>query len=235
MTRTREENARDEMNASAQRASVVSAIVEGRTVSGMILNRFMDSDQDLDTFMESLMGDPLPGTTVDAEDGFITFNGTTFDAAIFCAGVEERYRQVRDERNGEILNAFGEPDFITGEGYSWHIIRSKEAAKVAGSYGHTAVATYWGELEYGSENKGRVWAVMFDETSRAMITMAALSKSAQGQSSSWIADCHVTGFCNKNSFEDYRAEIEEFCDVMDLVVYPNHMGVQLDLDDTPEP
>ncbi|MFX4299924.1 hypothetical protein [Pseudosulfitobacter pseudonitzschiae] len=228
MTRTREENARHEMNASAQRASVVSALVEAGVLSGMVLNRFIASNMDAETFQANLKKDPLPDTSVDAEGGFITFDGTVFDAEIFCSGVEDRFNQICNERNRVIFDAFGEPDVITGAGNRWYVIRDLEGAKVASGYGETGLAHFWDRLEKDGDNEGHTWAVMFDDTTRARISLAALSKDVVPQLEAKIADCHVTGYMNKDSFEDYKADIMDFCAAMNLVVYPNHMGRKIE-------
>lgn len=224
MTRTREENARDEMNASAQRASVVSALMEAGHLSGMALNRFIEAGTDAEAFMESLKNDPLHRTVLDEDQGILIFDGTAFDAEIFCAGLEERYNQICNDRNEVIFDALGEPDVITGEGNRWYVIRDLEGAKIASGYGETGLLHFWDKLEKSGDNEGRTWAVMFDDTTRGRVSMAAISRDAERTDGDPLADCHVTGFRNENSFDRYEGDIRNFCEAMQLLVYPNHMG-----------
>jgi hypothetical protein len=234
MTRTQEEKARDEMNLSAERDAVVSTLVDAGILSGQAVNRFIDMGLDRDDFIESLKADPLHRTVLDEDQGIITFDGTAFDTAIFCAGLEERFEQIRNERNKVIFDALGESDVITGEGNRWYVIRDRAGAEVASGYGETGLVHFWDRLEASGQNNDHTWAVMFDDTTRGRISMAAISRDAEQSDGTPLADCHVTGFRNEDSFKRYEADINEFCEAMQLLVYPNHMGCEIE-DDTPEP
>lgn len=237
MTRSLEENARDEMNQSAQRVSVVSALVEAdASLCGMVLNRYIASNAEPEAFVEGLKDDPLPRMTLDEDQGIIIFDGTAFDVEIFCTGLAQRYSEICNERNKMIFDALGEPDVITGEGNRWYIIRDLEGARIASGYGETGLVHFWEKLETTGQNEGRTWAVMFDDTTRGQISMAAISRDVERSDGTLLADCHITGFRNANSFEAYEADIRDFCEAMQILVYPNHMGREIEIeDDTPEP
>lgn len=60
--------------------------------------------------------------------------------------------------------------------------------------------------------------------------MSAISSDAERTYGAHLADCHVTGFRNADSFERYEADIREFCEAMQLLIYPNHMGREIEPD-----
>lgn len=222
MTRDRDENASDLALEEAGRAKIREKIGVGYVRRALIAFA-IDNDLDQDQMSDALSESDIPGLIEMSEINDVDME-MLMDEAVALA------QEYLDDSGRQIIETFGEPDILSGAGNRWYKVDDEDKAVLAQRLGGTAIGHVWLSSRHRvniialDKKDSHEWLIMLDDYHRAVVSMAAKKEGVESAYGDFLADCHVTGYNNKDAFFEYEEDIRMICAIQNLVCTPNHMG-----------
>jgi hypothetical protein len=114
------------------------------------------------------------------------------------------------------------------DGNRWIEITTDEAAMQAGQITQTAIGHFYKDEQKHEEGHPRRWFVLAGPNEAGVeigkVALCIVPPGVAVKNSEFVADCHVTGFQNRNAYPSYTDEIAALADKIEIEITPNYQG-----------